>query len=133
VPSADLLGKASANRALSARSYLSANAQQAKYLDMLLSTFAPKEHRQLKQSAMAGRWYTEQTEGCTLGLATVWKLQVDLHLDTADWELCMIVCGGNFSGGNLYLPDLNICLAFVKFSLFYITATNLFLGTILEI
>lgn len=53
----------------------------------------------------------ESTEGCTLGLATVWKLQGGVRLDGDDWELCMTVCGGNFSGGSLYLPDLNLCLA----------------------
>jgi len=46
-----------------------------------------------------------------LGLAMVWKLQVGIHLDCKDWELCMIVCSGNFTGGALYLPDLDLCLA----------------------
>jgi hypothetical protein len=105
-----LRGKASGEAARQARSYIAATAPQQKYLDMLLKTYAPEEHRQLKKSAEAGRWYTESTEGCTLGLATVWKLQVGVHLDAGDWELCMIVCGGNFIGGNLYLPDLNLCL-----------------------
>lgn len=81
---------------------------------MLLKTYAPVEYEKLKKSAEAGRWYAESTEGCTLGLATVWKLQVAVHLDAKDYELCMITCGGNFTGGHLYLPDLNLCLVYVS-------------------
>ena len=76
----------------------------------MLKKFTPAEYAQLKKSADAGRWYTDTQESCTLGLATVWKLQVGLHLDPYDWELCLIVCGGKFNGANLYLPDLNLCL-----------------------
>lgn len=107
----DLRGKTTAEGAVGARSYILATAPQSKYLDMLLERLAPKEYKQLKASSKAGRWYTEQTDGCTLGLTTTWKVQVGLHLDRGDWELCMLVCGGNFLGGNLYLPDLNLCLA----------------------
>jgi len=93
-----------------ARSYVAVTAPQQKYLDMLLKAHAPREYVQLKKSAKAGRWVADSEEGCTLGLATIWKLQVGVHLDRKDWELCMIVCGGNFTGGALYLPDLGLCL-----------------------
>jgi hypothetical protein len=106
----DLRGKATAEGAVGARSYILATAPQSKYLDMLLERLAPKEYKQLKVTSKAGCWYTEQTDGCTLGLTTTWKVQVGLHLDKGDWELCMLVCGGNFLGGNLYLSDLNLCL-----------------------
>jgi hypothetical protein len=115
VPSADLRGKTTAEGARVARSYIMATELQCKYLDMMLKTFAPREYERLRRSADAGRWYTETEAACTLGLATVWKLQVGVHLDKDDWELCMIVCGGNFYGGNLYLPDLNLCLTLVPF------------------
>ena len=111
MPSTDLRGKATAEGAVAARSYIFATALQSKYLDMLVKRFAPKEYEELKASAKAGRWYTEHTEGCTLGLTTTWKVQVGLHLDKGDWKLCIITCGGNFLGGKLYLPDLNLCLA----------------------
>lgn len=107
----DLRGNGSAADARTARNYIVATAPQQKYLDMLLKAHAPLEYAQLKKSAEAGRWITDSTEGCTLGLATIWKLQVGVHLDHKDWELCMIVCGGNFTGGELYLPDLGLCLA----------------------
>ena len=107
----DLRGNGSASLARAARSYVAATEPQQRYLEMLLQEIAPEEYVQLKKSAEAGRWVTESREGCTLGLATVWKLQVGVHLDHRDWELCMIVCGWNFTGGVLYLPDLDLCLA----------------------
>jgi hypothetical protein len=115
LPSVDLRGKASGDAARNARAYIAATAPQQKYLDMLLKNYAPLEYAALKKSAAAGRWYTENSEGCTLGVATVWKLQVGLHLDADDYELCMIVCAGKFSGGHLYLPDLDLCLEYVLF------------------
>jgi len=96
-----------------------ANEAQRKYLDILLMTFAPKEYAELRKSSDAGRWYVDDDAGCTLGLATVYKLQVGLHLDEGDWELCITVCGGNFHGGHLYLPDLNMCLTYVSLVLSY--------------
>ena len=110
VPSVQLRGHGSADTARMVRSYIYATDQQSKYLSMMLKKFAPAEYARLKKSADAGRWYTDTEAACTLGLATVWKLLVGLHLDPSDKELCMIVCGGKFNGGNLYLPDLNLCL-----------------------
>jgi hypothetical protein len=98
---------------MKARNYLYATEQQASYIDKLLEATAPKEHARLKRVAKAGRWYTELDERCFLGLATVWKLQVGCHLDANDWELCVITCAGNFRGGQLYLPDLGLCLSCV--------------------
>lgn len=112
LPSSDLRGKKTAHGARIARSYILATEPQRKYLDILLKTFAPNEYAELKASSDAGRWYVDDDMGCTLGLSTVYKLQVGVHLDKNDWELCMIVCGGNFRGGHLYLPDLNLCLAY---------------------
>jgi hypothetical protein len=74
---------------------------------MMLKKFTPAEYNQLMKSADAGRWYTDTQESCTLGLATVWKLQVGLHLDPYDWELCLIVCGGKFNGASLSLTRYN--------------------------
>ena len=102
----DLQGKGSASDAREARTYVAAMAPQQKYLNMLLTKYV-----ELKRSWAASCWFTENPEGCTLGLAMVWKLQVGVHLDCKDWELCMIVCSGNFTGGALYLPDLDLCLA----------------------
>jgi len=111
VPSSDLLGKGGSRKQAAVRRYIFAAELQAKYLDCLLKLNAPREYATLKRSAKAGRWYTECNGGCFLGLATVWKCQVGVHLDQKDWELCVITCGGNYTGGNLYLPDLNLCLA----------------------
>jgi hypothetical protein len=79
LPSTDLHSKATAKGVVVAQSYIFATTPEFKYLDMLLKMLAPKEYK--KGTATAGRWYTKQTEGCTLGLTTTWKVQVCLHLD----------------------------------------------------
>jgi len=81
-----LQGNGSASDARTARSYVAVTALQQKYLDMLLKAHAPREYVQLKKSAKAGRWVADSEEGCTLGLATIWKFQVGVHLDCKDWE-----------------------------------------------
>jgi hypothetical protein len=117
VPSVQLQGHRSVDVAwtVRSRSYIFSTEQQSKYLGMMLKKFAPTEYALLKRPADAGRWYTDTEESCTLGLCTIWKLQVGLHLDPSDWELCIITCGGTFNGGRLSLPDLNLYLVWVIF------------------
>jgi hypothetical protein len=100
-----------------ARSYVLATAPQRKYLDILLKTFAPREYAKLRTSSEAGRWYVDDDVGCMLAIGTVYKLQVGVHLDKIDWELCITVCGGNYNGGHMYLPDLDLCLTWVALTL----------------
>ncbi|KAK0432707.1 hypothetical protein EV421DRAFT_1719295, partial [Armillaria borealis] len=59
----------------------------------------------------AGRWIPKKMS-CFLGLATVWKANVNVHLDEHDWRICALTCGGNFVGGQLHLPDLNLSLEY---------------------
>lgn len=116
IPSADLRGHGSADRMKEARAYLYATELQSNYIDKILAANDPEMYNILRGSANASRWYTELNAGCTVGLATVWKCQVAPHIDRHDWELCVIVCGGNYSGGHLYLPDLDLCLEYGFFS-----------------
>lgn len=67
-------------------------------------------HAELQACAKAARWYTELDGGCFTGLATVWKCQVDPHIDRLDWEFSVTICAGNYTGGHMYLPDLNLVL-----------------------
>jgi hypothetical protein len=92
------------------RFYQQATAKQALYLNKLLEKLAPKEWSRLKKAQEAGQWYQDEEDSCFLGLATIWKLQVGCHLDSKDFEFSVITCGGNFTGGKLYLPDLDLCL-----------------------
>jgi hypothetical protein len=75
-----------------------------------LERLCPKEWNRLQRAHKAGRWYQDIDQSCFLGTVTVWKLEVDVHIDQNDFELCVLTCGGNFVGGELYLPDLNLCL-----------------------
>lgn len=104
------MGAGSVTRHMNGRQYLQANSMQAKYLNHLLKATVPAIHAKLIRAAAAGRWFQELNDRPFLGMATVWKLQVGVHLDESDWELCVITCGGAFTGGHLYLPDLNLCL-----------------------
>lgn len=122
MPSKDLRGT-STGRAQAARGYVNAIQPTAKFLDMLVKAFFPKEYAKLKPTEAAGRWTTEADQGCFLGLATVWKLQVDAHIDQRDYEICAITCGGAFQGGHLHLPDLNVTLKYVHFGLPHLSAT----------
>ncbi|KAK0185382.1 hypothetical protein F5146DRAFT_937634, partial [Armillaria mellea] len=85
--------------------------QQSILLNVLTKKFYLTEYATLTRIADAGRWILEN-QSCFLGLAMVWKLQVDAHADECDWHLCTITCGGNFMGGALHLPDLNISLEY---------------------
>ncbi|KAK0191928.1 hypothetical protein F5146DRAFT_1135653 [Armillaria mellea] len=73
--------------------------QQSILLNALTKKFYPTE------------WIPEN-QSCFLGLAMVWKLQVDAHVDERNWHLCTITCGGNFMGGALHLPDLDVSLEY---------------------
>ena len=113
MPSADLLGNLGAQRSMATRRYLQATEQQASYLDKILERLEPSLWNRLKRTAKAGQWFQDTDQSCFLGLATIWKLQVDVHIDSKDFELCVMTCGGNFTGGRLYLPDLDLCLEYV--------------------
>jgi hypothetical protein len=102
------LGNHSAERAKAVRRYLQATEVQSLYLDKILKKLAPKKWNCLKRTWKAGRWF-QDTKSCFLGLATIWKLQVGIHIDPKDFKLSVITCRGDFEGGALYLTDLNMC------------------------
>ncbi|KAF8067031.1 hypothetical protein FPV67DRAFT_1670489 [Lyophyllum atratum] len=108
VPSADLLGNHGSARAQATRQYLIATERQAGYLSQLVHKFAPTEWEALMAAKRKGAWYTDGKQNCFMGLATIWKLQVEAHLDRRDYELAVITCGGEFYGGDLYLPNLGV-------------------------
>ncbi|SJL08163.1 uncharacterized protein ARMOST_11526 [Armillaria ostoyae] len=109
VPSTDLLQTGSAHKAQAAICYSINVDQQSSLLNVYVKRFFPQEYATLNQVAAAGRWIPEKTS-CFLGLATVWKANVNIHLDEHDWKICALTCGGNFVGGRLHLPDLNLSL-----------------------
>ena len=55
------------------------------------------------------------------------ETQVGVHLDTDNYELCMIVYGRKFSSGQLYLPDLNLCLAYRSYMALFICFSDQYL------
>jgi hypothetical protein len=109
IPSSSLAGKGS-RQTLAARKYKQATRLQAAYLDQILKQVAPREYGRLSRAQKAGRWLSDDTNNCFLGVATIWKLQVEAHVDHRDCLLSVITCGGSFSKGYMYLPDLGLCL-----------------------
>ena len=97
------------------RRYLLATEPYSSYLNQLVRHLAPDEWFHLQRSYTKGQWYQDVEESCFLGLATIWKLQVDVHIDQGDYELSVITCAGSFTGGGLYLPDLGLHLRYVMF------------------
>ncbi|KAK0435843.1 hypothetical protein EV421DRAFT_1739903 [Armillaria borealis] len=109
IPSADLLQTSSTHRARSATRYSINIDQQSSLLNAHVEHFFLKEYTTLNRVAAAGRWIPEN-RSCFLGMATIWKLNVNAHIDRNDWNICALTCGGNFVGGQLHLPDLNVIL-----------------------
>lgn len=50
----------------------------------------------------------KEDPGPWMGRVVVWKLQVDMHCDGLDGGPTLSFCTGKFTGGHLYLPDLNL-------------------------
>ncbi|KAK0464270.1 uncharacterized protein EV420DRAFT_1637834 [Desarmillaria tabescens] len=115
-PSTDICSSNNRHEELAAHQYYLVTDRQSAYLNVLMKCFFSTEYATLIRAAKAG-WWVQGIQSCFLGLATVWKLQVDAHLDEKDYEVCVITCGGEFHGGELYLPDLDVCFEWSIFLL----------------
>lgn len=91
-------------------------------LDRMVKAVCPEDYARMKTAHGAGHWVETplpavahpagpppSSGGCMLGSATLYKLQTELHLDTADFW-CAIVNNGVYSGGEALFPDLGLKL-----------------------
>ena len=82
-------------------------------LSMLVKEYFPEEFSRLSTVAKRAGWTTKNFSedtyeaGIFLNRVTLWKLDARLHVDAND-AFCAISCGGNFTGGELLLPDLHL-------------------------
>ena len=107
VPSADFLRTADSMQAV--RYYYSATRNMALQVAALFKAAFPAYYVKYKDAFEAGVWKAEDP-GAFLGRAIVWKLPVLPHWDGLDAGPAVIFPVGNFSGGELYLPDLKLKL-----------------------
>ncbi len=79
---------------------------------MVQATF-PDKFGDLKLSADRARWTSKNFTansfegGVFMNRVTLWKLNSRLHRDLKDL-LCVIACGGNFTGSELLVLDLRM-------------------------
>ena len=106
-PSSDLRGKTATKMAAS-RYYIYASREISLILEEMFRKSFPDFYRTHKKAFEAGKWYAE-AEGAWLGLAIVYKLQTNSHIDKSDGNYPVaIFCLGQYEGGFLDFPDLNL-------------------------
>jgi len=108
-PSAAMIGK-TAVQGSAAKWYLLATREVALTLAGIFSVCFLKYYEMYKEAFDAGIW-TSADPGPWLGRAVVFKLEVNMHIDRLDGGPCASFPIGYFSGGEVYLPDLNAKLA----------------------
>ncbi|KAH6911611.1 hypothetical protein BKA70DRAFT_1219731 [Coprinopsis sp. MPI-PUGE-AT-0042] len=108
-PSRDMLKSCSG--AMSVDQYFEATKTTACEIADRFCVAFPDDYLKYEKAFKAGRW-NMLDPGPFLGRALVWKLQVQAHQDGLDEGPAAIFCCGEFDGGELYLPDLNLKLAY---------------------
>jgi hypothetical protein len=95
--------------ALAVRYYFQATAETAEFLKAYFTVAFPEEFPRYQKAFEAGVWINEDP-GPWLGRAIVYKLQVEAHQDRSDGGPTAIFNVGQYTGGELCLPDLEIKL-----------------------
>ena len=78
-----------------------------------IRAFFPTMFRRLKTVSDRGHWVTTNYDqkgyeaGLFLNRITLYKATAEMHTDHRD-GFCVTCCGGNFSGGELVLPDVGL-------------------------
>lgn len=87
-------------------------------LNTMFAASFPDAYEQYKTVSEAGK-YLDADASVWLGRAILHKLQVELHRDGLDPPAMPAASfpTGKYSGGEMYLPDLGIKLAYVFFPL----------------
>lgn|ERR1700753_2470606 len=104
VPSADMLR--SGQGAMAVNSYFRITQRVSAQLAAMFKAAFPEYYDKYKKAFEAGVWLKEDN-GPWLGRVVVWKLQVGPHRDALDEGPAICFPCGSYTGGELYLPDLN--------------------------
>ena len=90
----------------------------AEHLAVMYKVLFPELYEKLKPAFDAGRWF-KQDPGPWVGRALVYKLQVELHLDGNDVGPSVSFPCGDFSGGQMLVPQLEAKFRSVHFFLIF--------------
>ena len=96
-------------RQLHVKRYFEATRPVALHLSACFKVSFPEYHAKYSEAFKAGVWEISDP-GPWIGRAIVWKLPVKTHRDSLDDGPTAIFNFGNYTGGNLYLPDLKVKL-----------------------
>jgi hypothetical protein len=110
--SQDMNGRGRCGAEQYVRRYFEGSRPVAQYLSMCFKVAFPDYYRKYKAAFEAGAWMPEDP-GPWLGRAIVWKLPVETHMDGLDEGPTAIFNVGRYTGGDLYLPDLEVKLEWV--------------------
>ena len=99
---------------MAVKRYFEGSRPVAVYLSACFQVAFPDHYRKYKKAFDAGIWMAEDP-GPWLGRAIIWKLPIETHMDGLDDGPTAIFNVGNYTGGDLYLPDLKIKLECVQY------------------
>lgn len=109
MPSKDITGRGTSTGAMEVKRYFCASQPLAIYLSACFKVAFPDYFVRYQAAFKAGVW-TEVDPGPWLGRAIVWKLLVKTHMDGLDYGPTAIFNVGQYTGGELYLLDLEVKL-----------------------
>jgi hypothetical protein len=93
--------------AVAVKHHFLATAQVAHVLSAYFQLCFPEAYEQYREAFEAGIWLVEDP-GPWLGRVIVYKLQVKPHVDRLDAGPTAIFNVGQYEGGELYIPCLNL-------------------------
>ncbi|TFK60827.1 hypothetical protein BDN72DRAFT_778923 [Pluteus cervinus] len=96
---------------MAVRNYYKGTQGLASMLGEAFEVAFPEYHKEYLQAFKAGVWVSEDP-GPWLGRAIIWKLQVQPHMDASDVGPTAAFNCGSYDDGPMYLPDLDIKLAY---------------------
>jgi hypothetical protein len=77
-------------------------------IERVVKAFCPKAmFKQLKARAWKAR-IAEYLRGVFFGVASNWKVDMQLHCDDSDDIYCATTCAGSFTGGEMLFPQLDL-------------------------
>ena len=103
--------------------YYQASEPVARFLANCFKASYPDYFETYSEAFKAGVW-TASDPGPWIARAIVWKLQVHTHQDGLDDGPTAIFNCGKYEGGELYLPDLGLKLAYTSFNFDLVFCTN---------
>lgn len=112
--STDMAGRYTCKTEMAVKRYFEGSRPVATYLGACFEVAFPDYYHKYKAAFKAGVWMSEDP-GPWLRRAIVWKLPVKTHMDGLDEGPTAIFNVGNYTGGDLYLPDLKLKLEYVPY------------------